>query len=79
MTVQLARKGIVKQPATTPFELLRTVQREWSSAGNDVAMVTELYCRARFGRVTLTRDEVAHAETSLQAVKKLSRRRQRSG
>jgi transglutaminase-like putative cysteine protease len=75
MTVQLARRGIVKQPATTPFELLRSVRRVWAPAGNDVAIVTELYCRARFGGVALNRDELAHAETSLKVLKQLTRRR----
>jgi len=50
------------------------IQREWSIAAPDVAVMTEFYCRARFGQACLTPGDFARAEASLRAVTKLNRR-----
>ncbi len=61
----LARKGITKLTATPPLEFVRFTQERWSDAGSAVAAITELYCRARFGQISPTREELSLAEDHL--------------
>lgn len=74
MIGQAAKQGLFKQPATTPFEFLRTIRQEWTAAGTAAAVVTDSYCRARFGHATLSPSELARAEASLREVARLGRR-----
>lgn len=62
MLNHLARKGISKPVAMPPLEFLRFSRMRWSEAGALVATITELYCRARFGRMGLTQDELHSAQ-----------------
>ena len=62
---QAAQYGIAKSPAATPLEFLQSVKEQWAQAGESMAMVTELYCRRRFGLVALTKEELERAQQSL--------------
>lgn len=73
MLRQLERKGIRKPAAMPPVQFIRTIQEEWSTAGTAVASITELYCRARFGRVPLTTEELHRAHETLHQLTSLSR------
>ena len=65
MIGHLARKGIAKLTATPPLEFVRLTQERWSNAGSAVASITEIYCRARFGQIHPTREELSLAENHL--------------
>ncbi|TKB59531.1 MAG: DUF3488 domain-containing protein [Nitrospira sp.] len=65
MIGHLARKGLAKLAATPPLEFVRLTQERWSNAGSAVASITDLYCRARFGQIPPTREELALAEDHL--------------
>lgn len=65
MVRHLARKGIAKLTAMPPLEFARLTQDRWSDAGSAVASITALYCRARFGQIPLTRDELSLAKDQL--------------
>jgi transglutaminase-like putative cysteine protease len=65
MLRQLERRGIHKPAAMPPLQFIRIIQEQWSTAGTAVASITELYCRARFGRVPLTKEELHGAQDQL--------------
>ncbi|MDF0651887.1 MAG: hypothetical protein CV081_03790 [Nitrospira sp. LK265] len=65
MISHLGRKGFSKLTAMPPLEFARLTQERWHEAGSAVASITELYCRARFGRTSLTREELSLAEDHL--------------
>ena len=65
MIGHLARKGVSKLTAMPPLEFVRLTQERWSNAGSAVASITELYCRARFGQIPPTREELSLAEDRL--------------
>ena len=65
MIGHLARKGIAKLTATPPLEFVRLTQERWSNAGSAVASITDIYCRARFGQIHPTREELSLAENHL--------------
>ncbi len=65
MINHLARRGISKLTAMPPLEFVRLTQERWSDAGSAVASITDLYCRTRFGQISLTRDELSLAEDHL--------------
>jgi protein-glutamine gamma-glutamyltransferase len=65
MLRHLAQKGIAKLMAMPPLEFVRLTQERWNSASSAVASITDLYCRARFGHIPLTREELALAESHL--------------
>ena len=73
MLRQLERKGIRKPAAMPPLQFIRIIQAQWSTAGTAVASITELYCRARFGRVPLTKEELHHAQENFHQLISLSR------
>lgn len=66
-----AQYGIAKSPAATPLEFLHSVRAQWAQAGESMAIVTELYCRRRFGQVALTKEELEHAQQSLSQLLRL--------
>ena len=65
MITHLARKGISKLTVMPPLEFVRLTQERWSDANSAVASITELYCRARFGHIPLTKEELSLAEDHL--------------
>ncbi|MDK2744396.1 MAG: DUF3488 and transglutaminase-like domain-containing protein [Nitrospira sp. BO4] len=65
MIKHLAGNGIPKPTATGPLEFVRIAQAKWSDANSAVALITELYCRTRFGRMLLTKEELRLAENNL--------------
>jgi uncharacterized membrane protein len=65
MLRQLERRGIRKPAAMPPLQFIRIIQVQWSTAGTAVASITELYCRARFGRASLTNEELRRAQDQL--------------
>ncbi len=65
MISHLARKGVSKLTAMPPLEFVRLTQERWSDAASAVASITELYCRARFGHIPPTREELSLAEDHL--------------
>lgn len=69
----LARKGIAKLSAMPPLEFVRLTQERWSDAGSAVASITGLYCRARFGQIPPSRDELSLAEDHLRNLMALDR------
>ncbi len=73
MLRQLERRGIHKPAAMPPLQFLRTIQEQWSTASTAVASITELYCRARFGRVPLTTEELHRARETVQQLTSLRR------
>jgi transglutaminase-like putative cysteine protease len=62
MLRHLARRGISKPRAMPPLQFIRFIQAQWSEAGSAVATITELYCRARFGQIHLTHEQLQSAE-----------------
>ncbi|HEU5407155.1 MAG TPA: DUF3488 and transglutaminase-like domain-containing protein, partial [Nitrospira sp.] len=54
MINHLARRGISKLTAMPPLEFVRLTQERWRDAGSAVASITNLYCRTRFGQISLT-------------------------
>lgn len=68
---QIARYGIVKAEHTTPREFLLVVGNQWAAAGEAVSTITELYCRGRFGKAILTRQEIDLAYQSLRQLTSL--------
>lgn len=73
MLRQLERRGIRKPAAMPPLQFIRIIQAQWSAADTAVASITELYCRARFGRVPLTREELHRAQETFHRLTSLSR------
>ncbi len=62
---QAARYGMVKTSSTTPMEFLRRIKSQWAQAGDTMATLTDLYCRGRYGQVSLTKEDLARARESL--------------
>jgi hypothetical protein len=73
MLRHLARNGIVKTPATGPLEFLELVASRWAGALGLVTMITDLYCRGRFGGHRLTEEELVLARQSLDQLLHLHR------
>lgn len=73
MIAHLVKKGIVPQTSTPPLELIRLTQDRWGEASEGVIIITELYCRARFGQIPLTKEELRVAQESLRHLTALAR------
>lgn len=69
MLQHLERAGIPKLPGTGPVEFSRHVAEMRADAANEVAGLTGLYCRIRFGAEPLTSDQLREARHSLAALK----------
>ena len=66
MLTLLQQKGFVKPIAATPFEFARQVTPVLPAPSNeDVASLTDLFYKARFGNYALTPDDQAFVETAL--------------
>jgi transglutaminase-like putative cysteine protease len=74
MIRHLARRGIEKLAVMPPLEFVRLAHERWSEAGSAVAFITELYCRTRFGRTPLTKEELSRAEDHLRNLMALDKR-----
>ncbi|WP_447975094.1 transglutaminase TgpA family protein [Nitrospira sp. Kam-Ns4a] len=70
----LEGRGLRKPPGATPLEFARAVRRQWAAAGAFVEPLTELYCRARFGRAAISPEELARAEALLAGLRAARRR-----
>lgn len=66
MVRHLAKHGVSPNVSLPPLELTRLTQRIWKEAGTAVGVITEYYCRARFGRHPLTKDDLRTVEESLE-------------
>jgi hypothetical protein len=73
MLYHLALKGISKPTTAPPLEFLHTIRQQWSAASPQVATITELYCRARFGHRILTDSELLLAHQHLRHLMGLDR------
>ncbi len=73
MISHLARKGISKPAATPPLEFVCITRDRWHDASSAVASITEIYCRARFGRIYPTREELSLAEDHLRCLMALDK------
>lgn len=73
MIKRLADQGITKTIATTPLEFVRIACRRWREANPAVASITELYCRARFGGIALTDEELQLAKDRLRHLRTLGK------
>ncbi|MCI0416906.1 DUF3488 and transglutaminase-like domain-containing protein [bacterium] len=66
MLALLQQKGFVKPVAATPFEFAEQVTQVLPAPSNeDVASLTDLFYKARFGNYSLTPDDQAFVETAL--------------
>ena len=71
MVRHLARHGVSPHVSLPPLELIRLTRRIWGEAATAVELITEYYCRTRFGRHPLTKDDLQTAEESLECLIKL--------
>jgi protein-glutamine gamma-glutamyltransferase len=71
MIKRVADRGIEKPAGTTPLEFVHVTRMRWSEANSAVASITELYCRARFGGLLLTDDELQLAKDRLRQLTSL--------
>ncbi len=64
--LQLLRsRGLTKAPGMTPLEFADKIARERMEASQFVTPLTELYCRVRFGQISLSPDDLMHAQVLL--------------
>jgi transglutaminase-like putative cysteine protease len=61
----LAAYGLTKAPSAAPIEFAKQVRRERNDAGSQVEALTQFYCRVRFGKTPLTREDLAWADQLL--------------
>jgi transglutaminase-like putative cysteine protease len=70
----LEARGLRKSPGATPLEFTRVVEKRSAAAGSFVKMLTDLYCRVRFGREALTAEDQALAEEWLNGLRTMKPR-----
>lgn len=64
--LQLLRsRGLTKAPGMTPLEFADKIARERMEASQFVTPLTELYCRVRFGQISLSPDDLTRAQVLL--------------
>ena len=73
MIKRLADKGIAKAATATPFEFVHLTRMRWNEANPAVALITELYCRARFGGIRLSDEELQLARDRLRQLTMLEK------
>lgn len=61
----LATYGLTKAPSAAPIEFAKQVRRERNDAGSLVEALTQFYCRVRFGKTPLTREDLVRADQLL--------------
>lgn len=71
MRAYLNGQGLATSMAITPLELVEMTQSRWKEAHSAVASITELYCRTRFGHISLTQDDLNRAEGYLRRLLEL--------
>ncbi|HMS82987.1 MAG TPA: DUF3488 and transglutaminase-like domain-containing protein [Nitrospira sp.] len=62
MRTYLTGQGFSSSTAIAPLELVEITRTRWREAHSAVALITELYCRTRFGHIPLTSEDVKQAE-----------------
>lgn len=65
MVDQLSVRGLSKPEGTTPLEFLSIIRERQKPVEPAAAIITALYCRARFGHTPPTEDELRRAQDSL--------------
>jgi hypothetical protein len=65
----VAVKGLKKEDPDTPFEFLTRVERDSHEIQEDVATVTNNFCRTFYGEKALTKPELAATEQALKRLK----------
>ncbi|MCC2641219.1 MAG: conserved rane protein of unknown function, Transglutaminase-like [Nitrospira sp.] len=60
-----AQNGIAKPASATPLEFLDYVREQWSEVSSSAAVLTHLYQRVRFGRTSVTPEELSIAQSLL--------------
>lgn len=66
-----SQQGLIKAPATTPLEFLREIGAHWADALPSAGAITQIYARCRFGRTTMTAEDLAAARLLLQTLRAL--------
>jgi len=74
MIVQLARKGLLKPATMGPLEFVRVTREQWADAVLAVTTITDIYCRGRFGKCSVTQEEYRIAQDQLRRLMVLERR-----
>lgn len=74
MIVQLARKGLLKPATMGPLEFVRVTREQWADAVLAVTTITDLYCKGRFGKCSVTQEEYRFAQDQLRQLMVLERR-----
>lgn len=65
----LARRGLKKREDQTPLEFVEMIAREKGEAFRAVGLLTDLYCRTRFGGQPFTSDDLKQAERLFSEIK----------
>jgi hypothetical protein len=65
----VAHKGFKKEEPQTPREFAGTVHRDLVGIHEDVATVTDNFCRTFYGEKALTKTELAETEVALKRLK----------
>ncbi|ALA56697.1 transglutaminase TgpA family protein [Nitrospira moscoviensis] len=73
MLHHFARNGFAKPDASGPLEFLALIRQEWTQAGAPAAILTDLYCRGRFGPAALSEEDLLQAQHSLRELLALER------
>lgn len=58
-------RGLHRPPTATPWEFAGLVTDQWREAGDSVALLTDLYCKVRFGHVQISAEEIVSMKASL--------------
>jgi transglutaminase-like putative cysteine protease len=65
----VARHGLRKEEPDTPFEFQTAVQRDAASISEEVATVTDSFCKTFYGEKALSKSELAATEQALKRLK----------
>ncbi len=66
-------RGIHRPPTATPWEFARIVGGHWQDAGDSITLITDLYCKVRFGHAQVSAEELVSMEASLARLRTLVR------
>ena len=65
----VARQGFKKEEPDTPYEFQTEVQRDAAPIGEEVAIVTDSFCKTFYGEKALSKSELAATEQALKRLK----------
>ncbi len=74
----LARHGLRRAPAQTPWEFHAAVAQSGWGAMEPVRLITESFCAARYGQRPLARDQMQRVEAALRELRTFRRRNKSS-